>query len=316
VGGLPEESGLGLLSTGSKRRGGGWRGEGGGNQRGRHTFALHFFTKKSSGKTTMAAQEAPTIDLTPIQRPDLRDDANSEEKEDSGLEKHLSRLLARNEEEAAKRPSFGPFGHLFEGRSCRSGAHPSKAEEEEEEEEEEQVTTKEEKQVLNRRRQILKLRSYQAAFPELLKPILAPHDLEKLSTRELKQLLVDVKFTVACKNTCKVNTWGAEGALALLEGLLQTFTPIRAEGLHMLASDPDFMDIIKEITLDHMDFVYSRPEIRALFLICNKLCTIHFAGPSSLPSPPQPLLKPPSMEQPASTEMLALAQEMDHLPRS
>jgi hypothetical protein len=235
------------------------------------------------------------IDLSSIQRPDLRETNVETNEEENDLERNVMKVLENNKKEATKRISFGPLGHLFEEERPLV------------EEEEEQISKKEEKQLVERRKLILKLRTYLSAFPDILKSVIGQHDLEKLSLKELRGVLLDVKFTVACKNTCKVNTWGAEGLLALLEGFLEAFTPIRAQGLHTLASDPDFIDVIKEITLEHMDFVYSRPEMRALFLICNKLCTLHFT--SSTTSGIKTTRN--GIESVPTEEMLAIAKEMD-----
>jgi hypothetical protein len=243
-----------------------------------------------------APLSTPTIDLSSIQRPDLRDESTTEKEP---LEGAISRLLAQHEKEAQKGVEWGPLGHLFENTKRKSPPF------EIEEEEEEELPTKEEKKIVERRRLILKLRCYQTAFPQILEPILSPHELEKMKIRELKRLLTDVKFTVACKNTCKLNTWSAEGALAILEGLLNTYTPIRASGLHQLAHDPDFMDIIKEITLDHMDFVYAKPELRALFLILNKLCMTHFTNAQTVAS---------VLQKPITAEIENIDKEFHTLP--
>lgn len=238
------------------------------------------------------AQEGCPFDLSSIQRPDLRDEEGGLQmvEEDDDIERNVMRVLENNRKEEERNGSLGQWGHFFDEMKRKQG-------------EEEEMSKEEEKQVLERRRLILKLRAYLSAFPEVLKPVLGNQDLEKITLKELKGLLLDVKFTVACKNMCKVNTWSAEGLLSILEGFLEAFTPIRAQGLHTLALDPDFIDVVKEITLEHMDFMYSRPELRALFLICNKLCTLHFAGPSHLPNQK-------GMDRLPSEEMLAIAREM------
>jgi len=132
---------------------------------------------------------------------------------------------------------------------------------------------------LNRLQAIEILLRLQAAFPEVVERVLKEQfDNKKpteLTEEEANRAVASAKFLQSVKSTGKINMWAGEIAVRGLEDTLCTFTPIKAQGLSVVAKDPDFQELWKEVTIDMMTLSYMEPKYRLGLYMLKNLYILH-----------------------------------------
>jgi hypothetical protein len=130
-----------------------------------------------------------------------------------------------------------------------------------------------------RRKIILKLKAWGAAFSDIAGEILKSKDLETLDTRHLEILLNEVKFAVATRTSGIVTQGFAGTALVAGEGLISANTTLKVAGpavkLQQLANTKDYQDLVKELTLEYADWIYQHPLNRFAAFMVHRVFTIH-----------------------------------------
>ncbi len=77
---------------------------------------------------------------------------------------------------------------------------------------------------------------------------------------------MEIRFCVSCTTQGNFAKSMFLHSVQTAEGLASAFTPLKLQGLSAeLAQDPDISDLINEISLESLDYMYSRPEYRLLY---------------------------------------------------
>lgn len=131
----------------------------------------------------------------------------------------------------------------------------------------------------HRRKIILKLKAYGSAFPEVAGEILKSKNLEDLDNRQLEMLLNEVKFTVGTRTSGIVTSKFSNTLLVAGGYLLTQNTSLKLDGprirLHDIAQSKDYQDLLKELTLEYADWVYSKPENRFAAYMADAIFNMH-----------------------------------------
>jgi hypothetical protein len=116
---------------------------------------------------------------------------------------------------------------------------------------------------LNRRKIILRLKGYAVSFPDLAGEILKTKSLEDMDTRQLEILLNEVRLTVANKTSNIVTSKASDTFLTLGQYFLEENTALKVAGpkiqLIQITQNPDYQDLVKEMTLEYAEWVYQSP---------------------------------------------------------
>lgn len=121
-----------------------------------------------------------------------------------------------------------------------------------------------EEQSTDRRKMITMLTMYLLEFPEKLK-VYKKINLEKKSVDELKNLYREMNITLSNKSNTKMAVDVTCGALQAFEFVAVNFTPLNCNGLtKAVVSDPETLDLIKQISLKHCGIFDVEPEQRLL----------------------------------------------------
>ena len=136
-----------------------------------------------------------------------------------------------------------------------------------------------------RQKKVLLLQRYEQYFPEVVKPILQGKNLNDpkvYTVSTLDSLMQEVQFAVRTRNGGYVNDWIAQMTLEGAEEFCMNFTPILARGpagrLSTLTKNPEYMSVVREIQLEHLDLVALPPHYRLLMMTLNGLYVIHGAN--------------------------------------
>lgn len=131
---------------------------------------------------------------------------------------------------------------------------------------------------LERRRLIIKLRSWAATFKKFLGDMMDGKDIENMSYDELVILMEEVKMAVATKNGGVVTTSFAKGAVALGEKFLEDNTSLNVNGpiarVSNITREEDFTDLAKELSLYYAEFIFTHPLHRTLAYLSNAVFQI------------------------------------------
>jgi hypothetical protein len=116
---------------------------------------------------------------------------------------------------------------------------------------------------LYRRKIILRLKGYAVSFPDLAGEILKSKSLEDMDTRQLEILLNEVRITVANKTSNIVTSKASDTLLTLGQYFLAENTALKVTGpkiqLLQITQNPDYQDLVKEMTLEYAEWVYQSP---------------------------------------------------------
>jgi len=153
------------------------------------------------------------------------------------------------------------------------------------------------KRGIERRKKIMRVKNWCAAFKDALGDFIKDKQLEKLSDEELEALLEECKFIVASKTTGIITDQTALSVVDWLEDGIKEHTSLKVAGpkisLKQLAASKDCTDLIKELSLEYADFIYQRPEYRMIFFLINGVYAIHKineeAMSQSQPAPAKPI---------------------------
>lgn len=131
---------------------------------------------------------------------------------------------------------------------------------------------------LYKRRLILKIRQYATAFPEECGKQVSGKDLENLTEPDLECLMQEIKFTVGSRASSIVTNQMAGAGLVGLESVLKEKFAYEVAGpeirLSQIMASEDCQYLVKELSLEYMDIIYTRPEIRAGVYLFNAVNTI------------------------------------------
>ncbi len=143
---------------------------------------------------------------------------------------------------------------------------------------EEKVKASKLKKDLARRKKILKLKMWGANFAD------------QLGMPELNMLEEVFRFTVASRTSGMVTDQSAASAVDFLSDGIRAYTGLKIDGptisLKQLAASKDFSDLAKELTLEYADFLYTRPEARALMFLINGIYAVHTLNTDAESKPP------------------------------
>ncbi len=130
-----------------------------------------------------------------------------------------------------------------------------------------------------RRRLILKLKAYATSFPDVAGELLKSKDLEAMDTRSLEILLNEVKFVVGAKTSSIVTGTLSGSALTIGQHLIAENTGLLVNGpritLDAISNSKDYQDLVKELTLEYADWVYTSPVNRMMAYMAHSVMTIH-----------------------------------------
>lgn len=133
-------------------------------------------------------------------------------------------------------------------------------------------------EVIEKRRLILTIQRYILEFEKYLPSDLHSTDYRNFCITELEMLLAEIKFTVACRNCGKMGERAFKQLLYQLENVLVYMTPLKVQGLHNIANDPDLLDTVKEFQLDNMNLFYVDPKYRIAYSIIMAITNLHMAN--------------------------------------
>ena len=141
------------------------------------------------------------------------------------------------------------------------------------------IASQREYEEIEKRKLILEIRAWVSAFKKYVGEIVGVIDLEKQDYASLKSLLEQIKFTVATRTTGMVSEKIAQKGLPMLE-LLGGAMGWRLSGpkrslTNMAIEDENFADLIKETTLDHAHWVYTKPLNRLLLYLSMTASAVH-----------------------------------------
>lgn len=193
------------------------------------------------------------IDLTAIQYRPSENLSKKDVKEREKQEKIQAKYDAQLEKQIKKKPRAGK-------------ATPQELSEEE-------ATT--------RRKMITLLSFYVLEFPEKLK-MYKKINLEKKTIDELKNLHREMNITLSNKSNTKMGMNLVCGALQAMELLTVNLTPLNCTGLtQAVISDPETVDLIKQVSLKHCGLFELEPEQRLMGNILMTSVKLHMIN--SLP---------------------------------
>lgn len=142
------------------------------------------------------------------------------------------------------------------------------------------------KRGIERRKKIMRIKNWCSAFKDVLGEFIKDKHLEKSSDAELDAILEECKFIVASRTTGLVTDQTAASIVDWMEEGISEHTSLQVKGpkvsLKQLASSKDCTDLVKELSLEYADFVYQRPEWRALLFLVNGVYAIHSINKEAL----------------------------------
>lgn len=152
------------------------------------------------------------------------------------------------------------------------------------------------------------IKRYEAAFPEIVEPIIGKKSLESLESEDKEKLLNSIKLAVANKNNDNTHQISivAQHSLLSLETLIAEKTPIRAQGLNRLAFDKAFIDTLKEAAIELTPIYYTAPHWRLLLQFLQTLLQLHNANIENDKPPLNNVLT-----QPINATMLNIEKDLD-----
>lgn len=160
------------------------------------------------------------------------------------------------------------------------------------------------KQGIERRKKIMRIKNWCAAFKDSLGDFIKDKHLEKLSDEELDALLEECKFIVSSKTTGIITDQTAVSMIDWIEEGLTEHTSLKVAGpkvsLKQLAASKDCSDLIKELSLEYADFIYQRPEYRMVFFLLNGVYAIHKINEEVAGQAQPPPVKPSETSEPAT----------------
>jgi len=129
--------------------------------------------------------------------------------------------------------------------------------------------------VIKKRGLIMKIQAYNLNFEKYLPQDLHSVDYRQFTIEQLETLLKEMQFTVACRNSGKMSERVFKNILNQVENGLCTFTPVKAEGLHLIAENQDLVDTWTEFTLENMNMFYVPAKWRLLYAVVSAIGNLH-----------------------------------------
>lgn len=157
---------------------------------------------------------------------------------------------------------------------------------------------------IERRKKIMKIKNWCAGFRDVLEDFIKSKNLEKMSDAELDATMEECRFIVSARNTGLVTDQSAVSIVDWIEDGLTQHTSLKVAGpkvsLKQLAASKDCTDLIKELSLEYMDFVYQRPEWRALLFLVNGVYAIHSINKDAAEAGPKTVAPSEAPVEPAA----------------
>lgn len=129
-------------------------------------------------------------------------------------------------------------------------------------------------EIIYRRKLIMKGRRWIQTFPQYLKDF----ESEKIDTsrtiEELENVIQEMKFCVANRNSSRMATKAFETGLFIVENLHEDFRGLTTA----FFADSDTNDLIKELCLENESLVYTKPEYRLMLLITLKIGEVRYSN--------------------------------------
>lgn len=95
-----------------------------------------------------------------------------------------------------------------------------------------------------------------------------------LSNEELETMINDIRFCISTKNTNNMIEQVSTKGIVLLENLLRPVYNI--DGLsQVLTNDQTYLDLVEELTLEHSNYFYVKPEYRLMYCVTSSAYIIH-----------------------------------------
>lgn len=133
--------------------------------------------------------------------------------------------------------------------------------------------------LLERRTIIDKIKRYIQLAPHVVGPIAANKNLETCSLLDLNLIHENIKLAISSATSNKMGSWITEGGLHMIESLLCSSTPIKAQGFATLSKDPIFLSMVQEYMIES-SFVsdYVSPQYRMFLYGAKQLYMLHYAN--------------------------------------
>lgn len=125
-----------------------------------------------------------------------------------------------------------------------------------------------------KRKLILKIQQYIVQFSKYLPQELNIKEFKDFTIEQLQSLLDEIKFTIAVRNSGKMNQRMILQGITLLESLLIAFTPLKVKGLSQICLDKDFQETVLELCLE-MEMMYLDPKYRLCYALVSAATTLH-----------------------------------------
>ena len=125
------------------------------------------------------------------------------------------------------------------------------------------------------------IQRYILEFDKFLPPDLHVTDFRSFSVGNLMSMLDEIKFTVAVRNSSKMNIRAVKQGVVALEAFLLMMTPLKVNGLSMIVEDEDFIATCKELMLENMELFYTDPKYRIAYALLSAIATLHVNNSAS-----------------------------------
>lgn len=113
---------------------------------------------------------------------------------------------------------------------------------------------------------IHKIEKYKDAFPDACR-LVQIDLLHNLSDEELKEYLQKIRYTVSSRNCSNLIHRTIDGGIYMGEKVLSNFYP-QVSGTHLeLNANPEYHDLLKEISIEYNVMKYVPPEYRLCMLV-------------------------------------------------
>jgi hypothetical protein len=127
---------------------------------------------------------------------------------------------------------------------------------------------------IKKRHIILIIQRYIIEFSDCLPADLIGANFSSLSADELANLLTEIKFCVATRNTTTMSTRAMKQGVRVLETGLCT-VGVKCQDLYNVCDDKDFDATLREFTLDNMNLFYTKPQYRLMYSLLMAIVNLH-----------------------------------------
>lgn len=131
---------------------------------------------------------------------------------------------------------------------------------------------------VKKRALIMKLQRYKEVFAHVLRDINLS-GLDFKSQQELEGLLDEVRLVVSTKNCRNMFKQTFLAGISAIENLIAPRVNLRVQGLtQALAQSQEVQDLLNEISLEHQEYIYTKPEYRIMMTVTQTCLALHYSN--------------------------------------